>query len=226
MTPPALSAVTAMVLAGGRATRMGGCDKGLQVLGGTRLIEHVLAQLRQQTRPPEAILISANRHLAEYRALGLPVWPDASPCYPGPLAGFLTGLMHCKTPLLLTVPCDVPRFPASLCERLVRAIETSGADIAVVAAAQRSAASGPTMRLQPTFCLLRQDLHTSLGQFLARGGRAVGAWIAQQNATTVTFDPESDAPWPDFTNVNTHAQIGELESAQKRMPSAIPAPHR
>ncbi|TAN12011.1 MAG: molybdenum cofactor guanylyltransferase [Burkholderiaceae bacterium] len=225
MTLSALPAVTAIILAGGRATRMGGCDKGLQTLGGVTLIEHVLRQLRQQTRPPAAILISANRHLSAYRALGLPVWPDASPDYPGPLAGFLSGLAHCETPLLLTVPCDVPRFPAALCERLATAIERSGVDIAVATTAGPATDQGTAKRPQPTFCLMRRQLRTSLTQFLARGERKAGAWIAQHAAVTVAFEPEPGDAWRAFTNVNTRAELDELESAH-RSTEAAPVPRR
>lgn len=214
MTPPALSAVTAVVLAGGRATRMGGCDKGLQLLGDAPLIEHVLQRLQRQTEPPAAILISANRNLPDYRALGFPVWPDTAAGYPGPLAGFLTGLAHCETPLLLAVPCDVPGFPATLCERLTVAIEANGADIAVAATAEPAAAGAQaTTRLQHAFCLMRRHLHASLAQFLAGGGRKVGQWVAQHAAVTVTFEPRPGDSWPAFMNINTRAELAQIEAA-------------
>lgn len=214
MTAPISPAVTAVVLAGGRATRMGGCDKGLQVLDGVPLIGHVLQRLQQQTQPPAAILISANRHLPDYRALGFPVWPDSAGDYPGPLAGFLTGLAHCETPLLLTVPCDVPSFPATLCERLAAAIEASDSDIAVAATLGATASSTETTaRLQPTFCLMRRHLHASLAQFLTDGGRKVGQWVARHAAITVTFEPQPGDPWPAFMNINTRAELAQIEAA-------------
>lgn len=82
---------TALLLAGGQARRMGGVDKGLQTLHGQPLAAHVLASLAAQSQPPARCLISANRHLDAYAALGWPVLADAEPDYPGPLAGIAAG---------------------------------------------------------------------------------------------------------------------------------------
>ena len=112
---PASDAITALLLAGGRGSRMGGVDKGLQNYHGTPLALHALMRLQQQTLPPAEVMINANRNLGAYEAFGAPVWPDSLPDFAGPLAGFLTGLERCETPLLLTLPCDVPNFPLSLC---------------------------------------------------------------------------------------------------------------
>ena len=101
--------ITGLVLAGGRGTRMGGVDKGLQSFNGLPLALHALLRLRPQVG--EA-LINANRNLAAYESFGVPVWPDVLADYAGPLAGFLTGLERCETPWLLTVPCDTPLLPA------------------------------------------------------------------------------------------------------------------
>jgi len=102
--------ITGLVLAGGRGSRMGGVDKGLQLFHGTPLALHTLQRLQSQVG---ICLINANRNLPTYESYGVPVWPDALADYPGPLAGFLTGLEHCATPYLMTVPCDTPRSPRS-----------------------------------------------------------------------------------------------------------------
>ena len=120
--------ITGLVLAGGRGSRMGGVDKGLQPHLGVPLAAHALARLRPQVG---SVMINANRNLAEYRAMGAPVWPDALPDYPGPLAGFLTGLEHCDTPFLVSVPCDSPHFPTDLVARLAQRLELDDAEIAM-----------------------------------------------------------------------------------------------
>ncbi|HEV8312245.1 MAG TPA: molybdenum cofactor guanylyltransferase MobA, partial [Burkholderiaceae bacterium] len=121
--------ITGLILAGGRGSRMGGVDKGLQNHHGIPLAMHALLRLQPQVG---AMLINANRNLGAYESMGVPVWPDALPDYPGPLAGMLAGLERCTTPYLVTVPCDTPNFPDDLVERLANALE-GDEDIAMVA---------------------------------------------------------------------------------------------
>lgn len=199
------SAITGLLLAGGRGSRMGGVDKGLQLFLGHPLAQQALERLRSQTVPPTRLLVNANRHLAEYEALGALVASDSLPDFAGPLAGFLAGLEVCDTELLLTVPCDVPYFPLTLCERLVRTLIAEQADIAMAAAPE-----GGRLRTQPVFCLLRADLRTSLAHFLAQGGRKIDAWTAQHHTVIVPFDDPSDDPRA-FANANTLAELRELE---------------
>ena len=106
------SQVTGIVLAGGRGTRMGGVDKGLQTHLGMPLAMHALLRLASQVGET---MINANRNLGAYESMGVPVWPDALPDYPGPLAGFLDRPRALRdTPYLVTVPCDSPLFPEDL----------------------------------------------------------------------------------------------------------------
>src|SRR5665213_1132642 len=107
--------ITGLVLAGGRGSRMGGVDKGLQEYHGMALAQHALNRLAPQVG---RAMINANRNLDVYRSMGVPVWADESADYPGPLAGMLAGLAHCETPYLATVPCDTPDFPTDLVRKL------------------------------------------------------------------------------------------------------------
>ena len=99
------SHITGLILAGGRGSRMGGVDKGLQTHLGMPLAMHAMLRLAPQVGE---VMINANRNLSAYESMGAAVWPDALSDYPGPLAGFLAGLEHCATPFLATVPCDSP----------------------------------------------------------------------------------------------------------------------
>ena len=123
--------ITGLVLAGGRGLRMGGTDKGLQVLAGKPLALHALERLRPQVG---ALLVNANRNTAAYATFGVPVCPDTVEGFAGPLAGFLAGLVHCRTPWLLTVPCDSPRSPTDLAARLAAAAQAQDAEIAIALA--------------------------------------------------------------------------------------------
>lgn len=216
---PASDAITALLLAGGRGSRMGGVDKGLQNYHGTPLALHALMRLQQQTLPPAEVMINANRNLGAYEAFGAPVWPDSLPDFAGPLAGFLTGLERCETPLLLTLPCDVPNFPLSLCERLAQALLAQKADIAMVAAPEEDG----RLRPQPVFCLLRRELRDSLARFMAAGGRKIDAWTGQHRQVIVPFDAADDDPRA-FANANTLAELRQLEREPRQDACQPPMP--
>ena len=199
--------ITGLILAGGRGSRMGGSDKGLQNFHGLPLALQTLMRLQLQSLPLQEVLINANRNLAAYESLGVPVWPDSIDGFAGPLAGFQTGLERCETPLLLTVPCDTPLFPLDLVERLVQAMDAQDADMAMAAAPE---ADG-TVRPQPVFCLLKTDLLESLVKFTQGGGRKIDAWTAQHRCAIVPFDLPGDSPQA-FANANTLAELQQLEA--------------
>lgn len=201
--------ITALVLAGGRGSRMGGLDKGLQDFHGAPLAQHALQRLRRQTGGwVGPLMVSANRHLAVYESLGVPVWPDADTDFAGPLAGVLSGLAHCDTPLLLTVPCDCPHFPLDLAQRLASALDAH-TDIAVAAAPEQP---GGPCRPQPVFSLLRVSLRKDLGDFLDLGGRAIFQWMARHRTVSVPFDRAGDDPQA-FANANTLEALQALAAS-------------
>jgi molybdopterin-guanine dinucleotide biosynthesis protein A len=195
--------ITGVILAGGRGSRMGGADKGLQNFRGIPLALFTLMRLSPQVGE---LMINANRNLSAYEAFGAPVWPDVLADYPGPLAGFLTGLENCETPYVVTVPCDTPLFPQDLVARLAAALEREGADIAMAAAREEDG----QIRAQPVFSLLRHDLMESLVSFTQGGGRKIDAWTAQHKTVLVPFDQPGDEPSA-FFNANTLAELHRLE---------------
>jgi molybdenum cofactor guanylyltransferase len=196
--------ITGIILAGGRGSRMGGIDKGLQFFKGTPLVQHAIDRLQPQLGP---LLINANRHLEVYQAYGLPVLADDLADFAGPLAGFLVGLTHCKTSYLATVPCDTPGFPADLIDRLALALASADADIAMVS----SPDAGGVLVHQPVFCLLKRELLASLQAFTREGGRKIGAWAAQHTLVRVPFNLAHDRP-DAFYNANTAADLRQLEA--------------
>ena len=207
----ALTDVSAIILAGGRGSRMGGVDKGLQGFNGTPLTLHTLLRLQMQNGGPLAqVMINANRNLAAYEAFGATVWPDVLADYAGPLAGFLTGLERCETPYLLTTPCDTPLFPMDLVERLAQAMDANGADIAMASAPEADTQGFTTLRAQPVFCLLKTELLESLVDFTHKGGRKIDAWTALHQTVMVPFDLATDDPRA-FFNANTLAELQSLE---------------
>jgi molybdenum cofactor guanylyltransferase len=176
MHAPNRAEVTGLVLAGGRASRMGGLDKGLVAFGGRTLVERVIERIRPQVGQ---LLISANRSIDRYRSFGFPVLLDEATGlepFPGPLAGLLAGLRAATTRWVAAVPCDAPFLPQDLVIRLAAALGASRAAMACVGE-----------RAEPVFCLLRTDLAEDLAVALANGERRAEAWLHGVGAAPAVF---------------------------------------
>ena len=182
--------ITGLILAGGKATRMGSVDKGLQMFRSKPMVEHVLQRLQPQV---SKLIINANRHLDVYGALGAPVCPDEISGFAGPLAGLHAGLSHCETPYLVTAPCDSPFLPMDLVDKLSEALMAVQADIAVAVTGD-----GATQQRHPVFCLLSTHLKNDLADYLGEGGRKMDAWFAMHRQAEVHFADETA-----FVNMNT-----------------------
>ncbi len=195
--------ITGLILAGGRGTRMGGADKGLQPFRGEPMAQAVIRRLQPQVG---ALLINANRHPDDYAKLGAPVCADVIEGYAGPLAGMHAGLCACGTDFLLTVPCDSPLLPADLVDRLASALAQRGADAAV-------ATAGPAgnARRHPVFLLMKRSLLPQLTAYLDGGGRKVGEWLASLSCAEARFDDEQA-----FANINTPAELDALATGTSR----------
>jgi len=188
--------ITAVVLAGGRGSRMGGVDKGLVMLQGRPMIAHVLQRVRPQVG---ALLINANRSLEQYAAMGFAVVPDRQDGFLGPLAGMAGGLAAATTPYVVTAPCDSPLIGPDLVERLANALVRENADITVAHDGARS---------HPVFLMLRRDLLDDLNAYLASGGRKIDLWFSRHRVAMADF---SDCPEA-FVNVNDAAERESIES--------------
>jgi molybdopterin-guanine dinucleotide biosynthesis protein A len=191
--------ITGLVLAGGRGSRMGGVDKGLQDHLGVPLALHALRRLTPQVGK---VMINANRNLASYASMGVPVWPDEVPDYAGPLAGMLAGLTHCETAYLATVPCDTPNFPLDLVERLVNGLVDIDGEMAMAFTRE-----GGEARRQPVFSLMKTSLRNRLAAFVGSGQGNVGLWASQQRCAQVVFEDGSA-----FFNANTLADLEQLQA--------------
>jgi molybdopterin-guanine dinucleotide biosynthesis protein A len=195
------SQITGLILAGGRGTRMGTVDKGLQQFRGAPMAMHVMMRLSPQV---DRIMINANQNLGPYEGFGVPVWPDQMPDFAGPLAGLQTGMVHCETEYLVTAPCDSPFLPTDLVQRLARALEANDADVAIAVTGE-----GETRQPHPVFCLTKAALLPHLTQYLQQGGRKFEKWYASLKSVEVHFDDE-DA----FRNINTLDDLRKYETVQ------------
>jgi molybdenum cofactor guanylyltransferase len=184
-----MEGVTGIVLAGGQGRRMGGVDKGLQLLHGKPMIAAVLARLAPQVGE---ILINANQNLEAYARFGHRVIPDAIGGFAGPLAGLHACLGEAKHKLVLTVPCDSPFLPLDLFSRLERELKEN--DLAVAKTGDQP---------HPVFALVRTSVRENLETFLRNGGRKIDSWYSTLKVVEVPFDDEADA----FRNINTREEL-------------------
>ncbi len=186
--------ITAVVLAGGRGQRMSGQDKGLLLLQGVPLLEHVLKKLRCQVRH---ILINANRNWDAYEQFGCPLISDEIPDFPGPLAGIVSAMRAAETSYVLAVPCDSPFLAPDLTKLLYQKLQEKQQMLSVAHDGQR---------LQPVFALLDCRLRDSLLRYLNSGGRKIAPWFEERNAVQVDFSHRPEM----FRNVNTPAELEAL----------------
>ena len=189
--------VTGVLLAGGRAERMGGRDKGLLPLAGEPLIAHGVRRLKPQVAE---LLISANRHQEHYQRFGCRVISDhEDERFRGPLAGMRAALGVATTPWVLTAPCDSPLLPPDYAARMRAALVEAGTVVSV--------AYGEGC-WQPVFALVSVGLRDDLAAWRAAGVGGVGRWLQRHQPARVEF-PD----WPAFfRNVNTPEELARLEA--------------
>uniref|UniRef100_UPI003CF71ED2 molybdenum cofactor guanylyltransferase MobA n=2 Tax=Leclercia sp. TB492 TaxID=3412682 RepID=UPI003CF71ED2 len=188
-----ISSITGVILAGGKASRMGGKDKGLQELNGLPLWQHVARTLHKQV---STLVVSANRNIATYQESGYPVYADLLADYPGPLAGMLSIMQQCDAEWFLFCPCDTPFIPDYLAERLVKYRETAP----VVWAHDGD-------RDHPTIALMHRQLMPVLESYLAAGERRVMVFMRQAGGHSVEFSDMKQA----FINMNTLEEIQTIQ---------------
>lgn len=199
-----------VILAGGRASRLGGGDKGLRMLDGAPILKRVLDRMRYWADP---VLLSANGDPARLRGIdwlaGVDIIGDEEPGQPGPLAGILAAMDRVTIAVpdrqwLLCLPCDTPFLPADLANRLLSAAAANDGSIIM--------AAGPDGRSQPTISLwpmdLREELRTALR---AEGLRKVGAFAARHGLVTVPFLPGHGGVDP-FFNINAPDDLTRAET--------------
>lgn len=189
--------ISGVILAGGRGTRMGTLDKGLQLFHGVPMVLQVVQRLAPQLG---TLMINANQNLDTYRAFGLPVWPDLMPDYAGPLAGLQAGLRHCDTEYLQCAPCDSPFLPDDLVVKLFAGLQEAQADLALAVTVH----AGKSQR-HPVFSLMKSSLLPQLTDFLQAGGRKMDAWLATLVTIEVLFDDDAA-----FSNINTLDELTNL----------------
>ncbi len=187
--------VTAVILAGGQARRMGGGDKGLVQLAGRPMIEYVIEALKPQV---DRILINANRNKEIYEGYNFPVIADLHEGYKGPLEGMISAMASADTDYIITVPCDAPLLPPDYVQRMIEQTVSEKADIGVADSGER---------IQPVFSLLKCILYESLSHYLDSGERKIDLWFQQHKMVKIDFSDKPEI----FENVNSMEDVKKLE---------------
>ena len=190
-----ISDVTGVILAGGRAQRMGGDDKGLLELAGKPMISYVLERLNPQV---SAVLINANRNIERYRQFDWPVISDTMTGFLGPLAGMSVAMQAANTKYIITAPCDSPFLPNDYVQRMFDSLNNNGADVAVATDGER---------WQPVFSLINIGLYADLTAYLDSGERKIDFWFKQHAVAEVDFSNRPEA----FFNINTPQDRADVE---------------
>ena len=194
--------ISAVLLAGGKARRMGGGDKCLRLLAGRTLLEHVVERVRPQVGP---LLLNANGDADRFRRFGLPVVQDTVTGFAGPLAGILTGLRWtsknaAECDWMLSVPTDSPFIPYNLVSSLLLEIEQNDGDIACAVSGGRK---HPVVGLWPI--RLAPALERAL---IDENMRKIDLWTDRYRVIEVNFPSEGLDP---FFNANPPEDLMEAE---------------
>ena len=197
--------IAGVILAGGLSRRMGGGDKGLRLLAGRPILDHVLDRARPQVGP---LVLNANGEAERFAAYGLPVVPDGVDGFAGPLAGVLAGLDWAAETApgcthVASFACDAPFLPSDLVERLAAGLWDDAADLACAESAGRA---HPVFGLWPV--ALREDLRRAM---VEEGIRKVDVWTARYHLIQVAF---ADHPIDPFFNAN---RPEDLEAAERHL---------
>ena len=187
--------ISGVILAGGKARRMQGQDKGLVTFRGKPMISYCLARLSPQV---SSVSINANRNFEKYSTYGVPVFADELPDFQGPLSGMLTALKRATTDYVLFIPCDNPFLSEKLCERLLQAIREHNVQLAYANDGERD---------HPTFCLISCKLTPALEKYLVSGERRILAFMQQQQGIQVDFSDQKST----FQNFNTLEDVHTME---------------
>ena len=183
--------VTGLILAGGKARRMGGIDKGLVSLKDRSMISYIIDALKPQVND---IIINANRNIPDYEKFGYPVINDDIANYQGPLAGMASGLKHANTDYIVTAPCDGPLLAENYVDTLLESARSHHTKISVAFDGNR---------LQPVYALIHKELLFDLNEFLNSGERKIDRWYEKHHYAKADFSTCQEM----FTNINTAEDI-------------------
>ncbi|EPJ56274.1 MAG: hypothetical protein OFPI_00640 [Osedax symbiont Rs2] len=183
---------SAVVLAGGQGSRMGGLDKGIVQYRERKMIEWTLDVIKPLV---SQLLISCNRNLSDYMPLADSVVCDRIAGSLGPLAGIHAAMESAASTTLLVLPCDTPLISGSIIERILQSAADNPDAIVVLAEDEF---------LHPLHAAIPVALKQSLEDYLIDGGRAVRKWYYQHNVVKLQVSAQESAL---LVNINTTEEL-------------------
>ncbi len=187
--------ITAIILAGGKGSRLAGQDKGLVLYKGKTLIHQVIERISPQV---DHIVINANRNKTRYARYGYPIISDEMNDFQGPLAGFASAMKKVTTDYIITLPCDGPSVALDLVSKMLATLNTTN-----TYTPKHIVVAHDGERIQPMHALIPITLIDSLETFLQKGDRKISLWYAQQDVLLVDFSEQADS----FFNINKKEQL-------------------
>jgi len=189
------SEIGGVILAGGKASRMGFRDKALEPLHARPLLEHVMAKAAPQV---DHLVLSVNHNIERYQAFGLPIISDRSANYGGPLLGILSAMHWFQEAqadkgirYLACFPGDVPEFPEDVVSQLALDLNNKSAAVAYIHHQDQ---------IQPLFSLWRLDLIEQIEKAVAAGLFGPKLLFGSLRAVAVNCDDNSPGT---FCNINS-----------------------
>lgn len=197
------AAIASVILAGGKASRMKHQDKSLMLLSGKPLIDHIVELAAPQVAK---LVISVNHNLSEYSYLSLPLIADRVKAYGGPLVGIYSAMCWLDEQRPRSVyshiacfPGDTPAFPTDLVSKLGRALEQSGAQVALCRTHGQ---------LQPLFSLWSLATQPIISAAITENLCGPKLILPRLDTVEVQFELSSPA---DFANINTPEDLLAME---------------
>ena len=125
-----------VILAGGKASRMGFRNKALARMHGRSLLEYVASNAENQV---EQLILNVNHNIEHYEKFGLPIVPDCDVSYHGPLLGILSAMHWFQKEQadktishLACFPGDVPKFPQDVVSQLAQKLSKESTAVAYI----------------------------------------------------------------------------------------------
>jgi molybdopterin-guanine dinucleotide biosynthesis protein A len=194
---------TGAIIAGGRATRFGGVAKGLERVGGVRIIDRVAAALAESC---DELIIVANDAAAAEWIPGVRVVADVRPGA-GALGGVHSALTNARDSVMV-VAWDSPFVPGALLRALRSAGELEGADAAVPV-------SNSPWGFEPLCAWYRASCRAAVERHLDSADLHAGSWLRDVKAIHIDSSPWGD-PDEIFFNVNSADELVMADSLARR----------
>jgi molybdopterin-guanine dinucleotide biosynthesis protein A len=185
---------TGAIIAGGRATRFGGAAKGLELVGGVRIIDRVAQALAESS---DEVIVVANDPAASTWIPGARVVPDEKPGF-GALGGVHAALVYSANAAIV-LSWDSPFVPGALLRALRSAGEAAGADAAVPM-------SNSPWGFEPLCAWYRASCAPTVERHLDSGDLHAGSWLREVKVVQLDCSPWGD-PDEIFFNVNSSEDL-------------------